>query len=95
MSERTFIPPDVEKADAAFRYTAPYTEAVWHRSYNLDESLAGDLPLPPIVSKTKEEWEQVERPKILQQFKDILYGKMPPAPDLLETKLLVQKNNAL
>ena len=95
MFERTFFPPDIERSEAASRQTLPYSEAVWRWNYNLDESKAGSYSLPPIVSKTAEEWEKTERPRILQQFKDILYGKMPPAPDALETELLSQKDDAL
>ena len=95
MFERTFVPPDLERSEAASRQIAPYSEALWHKNYNLDEKLAGNCPLPPFVSKTVEEWEGSERPRILQQFKDILYGKMPPAPDELEVQLLAQKDDAL
>lgn len=95
MFERTFFPPDIERSEAAFRQTLPYSEAVWRWNYNLDESRVGNFPLPPFESKTVREWEETERPRILQQFKDILYGKMPPAPDTLVTELLAQKDDAL
>lgn len=89
------FPPDVDKAEAAFRFVAPYSETLWHGNYNLDESKVPPYSLPQFQSKTVEEWERNERPRIIQQFKDIMYGKMPPAPDNMKLELLAQKDNAL
>ena len=63
------------------------------RRENFDESKVRKYTLPPLPD-TREEWEK-QRPAILQQFKDCIYGEMPPPPDRLELKLLSERNDAL
>lgn len=89
------LPPDPAGAETAFLQSALYSEALWKNEFNRDESLVRSYTLPEIKSRTQEEWEKEERPFLLQQFKDILYGEMPPAPDQLELELLAEKDNAL
>ena len=89
------IPPDNPGAELAFLQSAIYTEALWKNEFNRDEAKVRSYTLPEIKSRTVEEWEKEERPLLLQQFKDILYGEMPPAPDKLELELLAEKDNAL
>lgn len=89
------LPPDLEGAMIAFQHNTVYTEAMWKNEYNKDEANVRSYTLPEIQSKTVEEWEQQERPRLIQQFKDILYGEMPPPPDQIELELLSQNDNAL
>ena len=89
------LPPDNDGARRAFLQSALYTEALWKNDFNCDESKVRSYTLPEIQSRTAEEWETRERPQLLQQFKDILYGEMPPAPDQLELELLSEKDDAL
>lgn len=63
------------------------------RRMNTDESKVREYTLPPLPD-TREEWEKI-RPAVLQQFKDCLYGEMPPPPDKLEIELLAEKDSAL
>ena len=63
------------------------------RRMNWDEKKVRSYTLPPLPD-TLEEWEK-QRPAILQQFKECLYGVMPPAPDRLELKLLAERKDAL
>ena len=90
--ERT---PDEERAMIAVQRTRVYTEYLWRHDYNTDESKVRPYTLPEIKSKTVREWETVERPRLMEQFKKIMYGKMPPAPDQIKLELLAQKDNAL
>jgi hypothetical protein len=93
--DNKYISPDNDGAARAFLQTAVYTEALWKNEFNRDEEKVRTYTLPEIKSQTVEEWENVERPLLVQQFKDILYGEMPPAPDKLELELLSEKDNAL
>ncbi len=82
-------------AEMAFQAVAAYSEKLWRIHYNKDESKVVKYTLPPIVSKTKEEWEKEERPRTLQLFKEIMYGLMPGKPDSLTFELLSEKDDAL
>jgi hypothetical protein len=95
LPEKNCIPPNCERAEMVFSQTGAYSETLWHNNYNLDESKVPEYTLPPIVSKTAKEWETSERPKVLQQFKDILYGQMPGAPEKMELELLAERDDAL
>ena len=89
------IPPDKERAEMAFQYVLPYSEALWHKHYNRDKNKIPPYTLPQFTSKSVKDWEEVERPRILQQVKDCFYGEMPPATDFLDVELLTQVNDAL
>ena len=52
------------------------------RRMNSDEKKVRSYTLPPLPD-TLEEWEK-QRPVILRQVKECLYGVLPPAPDRLE-----------
>ena len=93
--EKTCLPPDADKAELATRYTFPYSETLWHLHYHKDERKVPVYTLPQFQSKSVKEWEQTERPRILAQFKEYLYGRMPPKADHVELKLLAQKDDAL
>ena len=95
MDENRYIPPDLAGAEKSFCQTAIYTEALWKNEFNKDESKVRSYTLPVIQSETVEQWEKEERPRLVEQFKEILYGDMPPAPDKLETEVLSEKDNAL
>ena len=88
------IPPDIEQAEMAFQHTLPYTEAVLYKHYNRDLNKIPPYTLPQFTSKTVKEWEEVERPRIMQQVKECFYGEMPPGPDFLDVELLTQVNDA-
>jgi len=92
---RDRVVPDEETAIAAFQQVAAYTETLWINDYNSDESKVRQYTLPEIKSKTREEWENSERPELLRQFKHILYGDMPGKPDEMHLELLAQKDDAL
>ncbi len=89
------VVPDQETAIAAFQQVAAYTETLWKNDYNADESRVRQYTLPEIKSKTREEWENSERPELLRQFKQIMYGEMPGRPDEMRLELLAQKDDAL
>lgn len=93
--EKNCIPPDFELSEMAFKHNAPFTETLWHNHYNKNENNVCEYTLPQFKSETVAEWENSERPEILQQYKDILFGKMPPPPDRMELELLSLKNDAL
>ena len=95
MDENRYIPPDLAGAEKSFCQAAIYTEALWKNEFNKDESKVRSYTLPVIQSETVEQWEKEERPRLVEQFKEILYGDMPPAPDKLETEVLSEKDNAL
>ena len=82
-------------ATLSFQAVAAYSEKLWRIHYNRDEKKVVKYKLPPIVSKTKEEWEGKERPETLQLFKDIMYGQMPGRPDSLTFKVMSVKEDAL
>ena len=74
------IPPDMERAEMACQHVLPYTEALVRKHYNRDKNKIPSYTLPQFSSKSVKEWEEVERPRILQQVKECFYGEMPPAP---------------
>ena len=63
------------------------------RRMNCDESRVDRVPLPALPD-TLEAW-QSERENILQAFKDVMYGVMPPEPDKLELRKLSEKKGVL
>ena len=70
---------------------------IWHeelfRRMNSDEGKANRVPLPALPD-TLEEWQNI-RGKVLQDFKDCMYGEMPPAPDKVELRKLSERNDVL
>ncbi len=72
--------------------TNPWSDELFRRM-NDDESKVNRYTLPELP-QSREAWEKA-RPEILQQFKDYMYGAIPPPPDRLEVKLLAEKNDAL
>lgn len=93
--EKTCLPPDEKRAELAKQYTYPYSEALWYKHYHKDESKVPPYTLPLFQSTSVRDWEEVERPRILDQFKEYMYGKMPPHADKTELKLLARKDDAL
>ncbi len=65
----------------------------YFRSQIHDESKVRKYELPSLPD-TLEQWES-QRADLLQQFKDCIYGVMPPAPDHMEIKLLSSRDDAL
>ena len=45
---------------------------------NLDEGAVPRWSIPPIASKTAEEFLRTERPRLLKQFAELIYGEIPP-----------------
>ena len=82
-------PDRVSSAIGAFRQ---WEEEYWRRT-NYDESKVPPFTLPPIPDTLKE-WE-AQKPEILRQAKEWIYGVMPPPPDKLEIKLLAERKDAL
>ena len=71
----------------------------WEANY--DESLMPDYTLPEVlrcqdgsVVKTAAEWLTKRRPELLQMFKDVMYGELPPLPDRVRYELLSEKKDA-
>ncbi len=87
--------PGDDMADAMFRNKTPFSEAMWSNYLNYDESKVRAYTLPAITSRTRENWEQNERPAILKAFQDCMYGLMPPAPDELRVELVAERGDAL
>lgn len=68
---------------------------------NYDESRMPAYTLPDVLRcqdgtqvKTAEEWSSKRRPELLQMFKDVMYGELPPAADRVRYELLSEKKNA-
>ena len=59
------------------------------RRMNCDESKVDRVPLPDLPD-TLEAW-QSERENILQAFKDVMYGVMPPEPVKISAKTIRPK----
>ena len=71
----------------------------WEANY--DESQLPDYVLPdPLLCgdgsriRTAEEWQKKRRPELLQLFKDVMYGEIPPLPDRVRYELLSEKKDA-
>ena len=88
------MPPDTERSEMALQFAQPYAAAVIYKYYNRDKNQIQPYTLPQFTSKNVKEWEEIERPRILQQVKECFYGEMPPAPDFLDVELLTQVNDA-
>jgi len=68
---------------------------------NYDESQMPAYTLPDVLlcqdgSKvgSVEEWQTKRRPELLQMFKDVMYGEIPPRPDRVRYELLSEKKDA-
>lgn len=92
ISNEPRVPDDCTLTFAWEQGTNIWSEELFRRM-NIDEAQSGAYTLPPLPDSLKA-WE-IERGKVLQAFKDCLYGEMPPAPDSIKTVLLAQKDDAL
>lgn len=68
---------------------------------NYDESQMPAYTLPDVLlcqdgSKvgSAEDWQTKRRPELLQMFKDVMYGEIPPRPDRVRYELLSEKKDA-
>ncbi len=69
---------------------------------NLDESKVGQYTLPPLLvkadgSKVKNaaDWEKSQRPYILKQFAENVYGRFPGKPASMHFKVIEEDNKVL
>ena len=72
----------------------PMLEEIYRRREKSGNKLLFSHPLPEIKAKNAAEWEK-EKAGLLKIFEAELYGKIPPAPEKMELKLLSEKDNAL
>jgi len=69
------------------------TQAKFDRM-NLDENKVKSYKMPEAPqTESAFEWYNKIRPYYLNEFKDFMYGAMPPRPDIMEFELLDCKNN--
>ena len=68
---------------------------------NYDESQMPQYTLPDVLLcqdgskvETAEAWQKKRRPELLQMFKDVMYGEIPPRPDRVRYELLSEKKDA-
>ena len=62
---------------------------------NFDENKVKPYKMPEILqASTAFEWYNKIRPYYLNEFKNFMYGNMPPRPDIVEFELLDCKKNA-
>ena len=71
----------------------------WKENY--DEAQMPDYTLPELLRcqdgtliTDAEEWRRKRRPELLQMFKDVMYGELPPLPDNVRYELLSEKRDA-
>ena len=77
-----------------------YTQTIpWTANY--DEAEMPPYTLPDVlqcqdgsVVRSTEEWRTKRRPELLQLFKDVMYGELPPLPDRVRYELLSEKKDA-
>src|SRR5689334_8136304 len=69
---------------------------------NTDESKVGSYTLPPLLKtesgkdiKTRQQWEMIQRPRILRLFADNVFGRMPGKPKNIHYKLNAVDESAL
>lgn len=71
------------------------TQAKFDRM-NLDEDKVKPYKMPELPTiESAFEWYNKFRPYYLNEFKDYMYGAMPPRPDIMEFELLDSKDDAL
>ena len=102
MIQRLYTPPESEeflrtpdspdKIVLIERATNPWSDEFFRRYVTTDDKVK-PYTLPPLPG-TLEEWKR-RRPEILQQFKDCMYGFMPPAPERLRVETMTIKEDAL
>lgn len=86
------LPEHDELIKAWEQGTNPWSDELFRRM-NVDESKVTAYTLP-VLPDTRAAWEAAH-PEILQQFKDCMYGEIPPAPNRIRTELLTEKTDAL
>ena len=72
----------------------PMLEEIYRRREKNNNKLLFAHPVPEIKAANAAEWEK-EKADLLKIFENELYGKIPPAPEKMELKLLSEKDNAL
>ena len=81
--------PDDQAAMLAWEQGTNIWSEELFRRMNRNEDKVDRMPLPALPD-TLEKWQK-KRPEILQTFKDVMYGVMPPAPDKLELRKLSER----
>ena len=68
---------------------------------NYDESQMPQYTLPDVLLcqdgskiETADAWQKKRRPELLQMFKDVMYGEIPPRPDRVRYEMLSEKKDA-
>ena len=68
---------------------------------NYDESQMPGYTLPDVLLcqdgskiETADDWQKKRRPELLQMFKDVMYGEIPPRPDRVRYELQSEKKDA-
>ena len=90
--EDLIIPPDQPGAEQALQSRAPYTEMIWRK---INRQPRPEIIFPRFRSRSVKEWEESERPAILKNYHDILYGKMPGRPDKVWCEVMAVRTDAL
>ena len=96
-SDRTDMPRTPERDDImqiVEQVNNPMLEEIYRRREKNGNKLLYTHVVPEIKAKNATEWEK-EKVTLLKQFEEELYGKLPPAPEKMELKLLSEKDNAL
>ena len=77
-----------------------YTQSIpWTANYNEAEMPPYTLPellqcRDGSIVRSEKEWRTKRRPELLQLFKDVMYGELPPLPDHVRYELLSEKKDA-
>ena len=71
----------------------------WGANYDESQMPAYTLPDPlrcqdGSMVKTADDWMKKRRGELLQMFKDVMYGELPPLPDRVRYELLSEKRDA-
>ena len=91
--ERPRTPDHDDRLLIAEQAMNPVVEELY-RQRCIDESKVPAYTLPPILARTRQEWE-AERQNILRLFASEIYGPVPPAPDKLTVRTLSVREDAL
>ena len=61
---------------------------------NLDEASVPQWSIPAIALKTSAEFLRTERPKLLMQFAELMYGVIPPRPAEMDIDVVAEAPDA-
>lgn len=79
-----------------------HSESGAQQAANYDEAKAGSYQLPPLLKTadgkiiaTKNDWETLQRPWILKQFTEQVYGRIPGQPSNMRFRTIAMHPGAL